>query len=165
MALSCAYLFAPVDIRRCSPRPPRHVFFHHGHLIERRRVSLSRTGYLTVSASRIRNAQAGIHPSSTEEKDPPSARIFIKGLSHSTSEGYLSKLFSQFGEVSKVKIITTRGSRESLGFGYIWFVYEESANLAVKEMNGKFVDGRFIAVMMSRPEAPTKHIKFMPYKF
>ncbi|KAG0483445.1 hypothetical protein HPP92_011529 [Vanilla planifolia] len=80
MALSCASLFAPVDIRRCSPRPPRQVFFHHGHLIERRRVSLSRTGYLAVSASHIRNAQAGIHPSSTEEKDPPSARIFIKGF-------------------------------------------------------------------------------------
>ncbi|XP_042516459.1 U11/U12 small nuclear ribonucleoprotein 31 kDa protein isoform X2 [Macadamia integrifolia] len=66
-----------------------------------------------------------------------STRIFIKGLSPSTSEGFLSRIFSQFGNVSRVKIIPDRQSKQSLGFAYVWFTDEESAQLAAKEMDGK----------------------------
>lgn len=36
-----------------------------------------------------------------------------------------------------VKLMMDRESGESLGFAYIWFTREDSAELAVKEMNGK----------------------------
>lgn len=36
-----------------------------------------------------------------------------------------------------VKIITSKGSKESLGLAYIWFAREVDALLAVKEMDGK----------------------------
>ncbi|XP_058077781.1 uncharacterized protein LOC131226105 isoform X3 [Magnolia sinica] len=72
-----------------------------------------------------------------DDEESHSNRIFIKGLPLSTSEGYLTKTFSHFGTVSRVKIITERFSKLSLGFAYVWFTCEEDAELAVKEMDGK----------------------------
>ncbi|KAJ8472021.1 hypothetical protein OPV22_026364 [Ensete ventricosum] len=89
---------------------------------------------------------------------PPSSRIFIKGLSRSTSEGFLAKTFSSFGEVKKIKIITSKSSKQSLGLAYIWFAHEQDALMAVKEMNGKFLDGRFIAVTIAEAESPSKQV-------
>ncbi|KAF3956661.1 hypothetical protein CMV_018236 [Castanea mollissima] len=79
------------------------------------------------------------------------------------SEGRLQRTFSQFGEVSQVKMIIDTKSRQPLGFAYIWFTTEDSAELAVKEMNGKFFDGRFVYVTIAKP-APSKSRKG-PYKF
>jgi RNA recognition motif-containing protein len=36
-----------------------------------------------------------------------------------------------------VKLLIDKESGKSLGFAYIWFVKEESAQLAAKKMNGK----------------------------
>ncbi|XP_050240395.1 organelle RRM domain-containing protein 6, chloroplastic-like isoform X1 [Quercus robur] len=93
----------------------------------------------------------------------PFTKIFIKGLPQSMSEGRLQRTFSQFGEVSQVKMIMDTKSRQPLGFAYIWFTTEDSAELAVKEMNGKFFDGRFVYVTIAKP-APSKSRK-RPYKF
>ncbi|KAG1371017.1 organelle RRM domain-containing protein 2, mitochondrial [Cocos nucifera] len=103
--------------------------------------------------------------SSSPVENPPSSRIFIKGLSCTTSEGYLAKIFSCFGEVRRVKIVTSKTSKESLGLAYIWFACEQDAQRAVKEMDGKFVDGRFIAVMMAKPESLSKQVRAIPYRF
>ncbi|KAJ4968315.1 hypothetical protein NE237_015016 [Protea cynaroides] len=95
--------------------------------------------------------------SSVEGESSHSARIIIKGLSPSTSEKFLTKIFSRFGEVSRVKIITDRKSKQSLGFAYVWFTNEESVHLAAEEMDGKFLGGRFVAVMIAKPESPSSH--------
>ncbi|URE41568.1 hypothetical protein MUK42_06746 [Musa troglodytarum] len=71
---------------------------------------------------------------------PPSSRIFIK-----------------------VKIITSKSSKQSLGLAYIWFAHEQDALMAVKEMNGKFLDGRFIAVTIAEAESPSKQNWFGYY--
>ncbi|XP_074586386.1 organelle RRM domain-containing protein 2, mitochondrial-like [Curcuma longa] len=101
----------------------------------------------------------------SQEAPPPSSRIFIKGLSRSTSEGFLVKAFSSFGEVSKVKIITSKTSKQSLGLAYIWFAREQEALVAVNEMDGKFLDGRFIAVKIADAESPSKQVRPRPYRF
>ncbi|KOM33606.1 hypothetical protein LR48_Vigan01g316200 [Vigna angularis] len=61
------------------------------------------------------------------------------GLPHSTSEGRLMKVFSEFGVVNLVQLPIDEKSGKSLGFAFIWFVKEESAQLAVQEMNGKLL--------------------------
>ncbi|XP_038988775.1 multiple RNA-binding domain-containing protein 1-like [Phoenix dactylifera] len=106
-----------------------------------------------------------IPESSSTVENPSSSRIFVKGLSRTTSEGYLAKIFSCFGEVSRVKIVSSKTSKESLGLAYLWFAREQDARRAVKEMDGKFVDGRFIAVMMAKPESPSKQVRAIPYQF
>ncbi|XP_027333373.1 glycine-rich RNA-binding protein 4, mitochondrial [Abrus precatorius] len=103
--------------------------------------------------------------SSVECNLPSSAKIFIKGLPLSTSKGRLMKVFSEFGEVNLVQLPIDRESGQSLGFAYIWFAKEECAQLAVKEMNGKFFDGRFIYVTIAKPGSSKRSKGTTPYKF
>ncbi|KFK26142.1 hypothetical protein AALP_AA8G208800 [Arabis alpina] len=77
--------------------------------------------------------------------------LFVKGLPDSVSEGRLRKVFSEFGQVTNVKIIINERTRQSLGYGYVWFNSKEDAELAVEAMNGKFCDGRFILVKFGQP--------------
>ncbi|TKY54052.1 Glycine-rich RNA-binding protein 4 [Spatholobus suberectus] len=96
---------------------------------------------LSISASApLRYASFCCGPSSSSSVQcnlPSSANIFVKGLPLSTSEGRLKKVFSEFGEVTLVQLPIDKEYGQSLGFAYIWFVKEESAQLAVQEMNGK----------------------------
>ncbi|KAM3308835.1 RNA-binding motif protein, Y chromosome, family 1 member A1 isoform X1 [Capsicum chacoense] len=91
--------------------------------------------------------------------------VFLKGLAKSTLEGGLKVVFSQFGDVSRVKIVTDKKSKQSLGFAYIWFSDNESAQSAIQEMNGKFLDGRFIQLQMAKPGYCKLNVKSVPYKF
>ncbi|KAG8636682.1 hypothetical protein MANES_15G022650v8 [Manihot esculenta] len=75
--------------------------------------------------------------SSIESHQPPSTIVFVKGLPLSTSEGSLKKSFSQFGEVNRAKIVSDKKTKQSLGSAFVWFTNEDSAKLAVKEMDGK----------------------------
>ncbi|WMV34262.1 hypothetical protein MTR67_027647 [Solanum verrucosum] len=105
-----------------------------------------------------------------DDDSPPCLGITFQnlidaGLAKSTPEGRLKVVFSQFGDVSRVKIITDKKSKESLGFAYIWFPDNESAQSAVQEMNGKFLDGRFIQVQMAKPGSCKPNVKTTPYKF
>ncbi|KAK4283632.1 hypothetical protein QN277_000562 [Acacia crassicarpa] len=103
--------------------------------------------------------------SSAEFSIPHPAKIFIKGLPLSTSEGRLVKAFSEFGEVSQVKLFMDGESGQFLGVAYIWFAKEESAHLAVEKMNGKFFDGRFIYVRISKARSSNNRRNKAPYKF
>ncbi|ESW26127.1 hypothetical protein PHAVU_003G093200 [Phaseolus vulgaris] len=103
--------------------------------------------------------------SSVESNLPSSAKIFVKGLPHSASEGRLMKVFSEFGEVNLVQLPIDEESGQSLGFAFIWFVKEESAQLAIQEMNGKFFDGRFIYVTIAKPGSSKKLKGTTAYKF
>ncbi|XP_057422285.1 glycine-rich RNA-binding protein 4, mitochondrial [Lotus japonicus] len=94
-----------------------------------------------------------------------STRIFIKGLPQSTSEGRLMKAFSEFGDVTQVKVPIDKESGQSLGYAYIGFDKEESAKSAVKEMNGKFFDGRFIYVTTAKPVSSKSQKRPTAYKF
>ncbi|CAA6654132.1 unnamed protein product [Spirodela intermedia] len=109
------------------------------------------------------------------------AMSYTPCLPSSTSEGSLVKTFSQFGDVTRVKVITSKVSKQSLGFAYVWFELEEDAQVAVEEMNGKvsvrrpqfiqsvhciqFFDGRYIHVAIADSESPTKQAKAIPYRF
>ncbi|KAK2980465.1 hypothetical protein RJ640_028873 [Escallonia rubra] len=88
-----------------------------------------------------------------------------EGLPQSTSEGSLKTVFSQFGEVCRVKIVTDKKTKSSLGFAYVWFNGEDFAQVAVTEMNGKFLDGKFVSVSMAKPGSCKSRVKATPYQF
>ncbi|KAL2458602.1 RNA-binding (RRM/RBD/RNP motif) family protein [Forsythia ovata] len=109
---------------------------------------------------------SSLSPSNEPDKiDPPTTIIFIKGLAQSTSEGGLKTALSRFGEVSRVKIITDKKTKQPLGFAYVWFTREEFAQTAVEEMNGKFFNGKFIYVTLAKPGSCKPRAKAKPYKF
>lgn len=85
-----------------------------------------------------------------------SNKLFVGGLSYSTSETELETLFGQHGNVISAAIIMDRDSGRSKGFGFVEMSSQAEATSAVSGLNGKDVGGRQIAVSEARERAPRK---------
>ena len=68
--------------------------------------------------------------------------------SFQTTEDQLRELFTEFGEVSQVNIITDRETGRPRGFG---FVEMEGADAAISALDQKEFDGRVLTVNEARP--------------
>lgn len=77
------------------------------------------------------------------------SKVFVGNLSFKTTEGELSELFKDIGQVKTANIIA-RGNR-SLGYGFVEFETEEIAKRAVEALNKKVLDQREINVELARP--------------
>src|SRR5205809_3306790 len=77
-------------------------------------------------------------------------KIFVGNLSFQTSDNDLNDLFTQFGEVESVSIITDRDTGRSKGFGFV-AMGDDSAEKAISQLNGKEVNGRALTVNEARP--------------
>jgi len=73
-------------------------------------------------------------------------RCFVGGLAWATTDGRLEDAFRPFGEVVQSKVINDRETGRSRGFGFVTFADEAAMNEAIREMNGKELDGRNITV-------------------
>ncbi|XP_024380834.1 uncharacterized protein [Physcomitrium patens] len=73
-------------------------------------------------------------------------RCFVGGLAWATTDDRLEQAFRPFGDVIQSKVISDRETGRSRGFGFITFADENAMNEAIKEMNGKELDGRNITV-------------------
>jgi RNA recognition motif-containing protein len=73
-------------------------------------------------------------------------RLYVGNLSFQTSEEALQEAFSQFGEVTEVKLILDRDTGRSRGFAFVVMGTPEAAQQAIQEMNGAELDGRPLRV-------------------
>ena len=80
------------------------------------------------------------------------ANLFIGGLAYATTDDSLKAFFEQIGEVASARVITDRDSGRSKGFGFVEFVDEANNEKAIKELDGKELDGRAINVSVARPK-------------
>lgn len=80
-------------------------------------------------------------------------RLFVTGLSFYTSEKTLRAAFEGFGELVEVKVIMDKISKRSKGYAFIEYTTEEAAGAALKEMNGKIINGWMIIVDVARTNA------------
>ncbi|XP_062082531.1 small RNA-binding protein 11, chloroplastic [Humulus lupulus] len=80
-----------------------------------------------------------------------SSKLFVKGISFSTTEETLAKVFSTFGEVIETNIIMNKTRNRSKGYGYVTFAEEDDAEKALIGTNGKIIDGRAVYVDKVRP--------------
>ena len=78
-----------------------------------------------------------------------SKKIFVGNLSFQTTEGDLSNLFEQVGQIESVNIITDRDTGRSKGFGFLE-MGEEEADKAIAQFNGAELNGRTITVNEAR---------------
>jgi cold-inducible RNA-binding protein len=78
-------------------------------------------------------------------------KLYVGNLSYSTTEGKISELFGELGEVVSVNLITDRMSGRSKGFAFVEMAEDSAAEQAIAELNGKEVDGRAIKVAEARP--------------
>jgi len=99
-----------------------------------------------VGANREKRAQAF-----GDARSAPSKVLFVGNLSWNTVEDTLWDAFSEYGEVSSVRLPTDRESGKPKGYGYIEFSVVDSAQKAIGAMNGKELDGRPIRLDFSQP--------------
>lgn len=77
--------------------------------------------------------------------------IFIGSLAYQVTESELKELFESYGEVTSAKIINDRETGRSKGFAFVEMANKAEAEEAIRELNGKELSGRAIAVNEARP--------------
>lgn len=82
-----------------------------------------------------------------EEKN----KLYVGNLPYSIDNDGLKNLFSDIGEVIDAVVITDKASGRSKGFGFVTMKDDATAEKAIKEMNGKDLEGRAIVVNVARP--------------
>ena len=77
-------------------------------------------------------------------------KIYVGNLSYQTTEGDLTSLFEQVGQVDSVNVITDRDTGRSKGFAFVEMSTED-ADKAITQLNGTEVNGRTLTVNEARP--------------
>ena len=62
----------------------------------------------------------------------------------------LKKLFSAYGQVTSAKVIADKYTGVSRGFGFVVVPQQAEADKAMRELEGKNVEGRTISVAEAR---------------
>lgn len=78
-------------------------------------------------------------------------KLYVGNLPYSTQESDLKELFSQYGVVELVRLITDRDTGRSKGFAFVEFPTKEEADAAIEALNGKDYEGRPLVVNEARP--------------
>jgi RNA recognition motif-containing protein len=87
--------------------------------------------------------------------------LFVGNLTFNTTEEALRGLFSPFGEVQQVKIMTDRDTGKSRGFAFVEMVQDDDAAKAIGALNGKEFEGRALTINEARPR-PERSGGFRP---
>ena len=74
-------------------------------------------------------------------------KLYVGNLPFSASEDEIRELFSQYGAVSSVNLISDRETGRPRGFG---FVEIDDATAAIQNLNGYEMDGRALTVNEAR---------------
>jgi cold-inducible RNA-binding protein len=78
-------------------------------------------------------------------------KLFIGGLSFSTTEDRLRAAFAEVGQVDSAAIVTDRDTGRSRGFGFVEMSTAEDAEQAIARFNGHEFDGRQLKVEKAAP--------------
>src|SRR3989338_6558489 len=73
-------------------------------------------------------------------------KLFVGGLSFSTSNERLREVFAACGAVESASVVTDRDTGRSRGFGFVEMATPEEAEQAISKLNGTSLDGRTIQV-------------------
>ena len=79
------------------------------------------------------------------------SKLFVGGLSYSTTQESLQEHFSSCGTVESAKIIMDRDSGQSRGFGFVEMATDEEAQDALSKFDGEEFEGRRLKVDLARP--------------
>ena len=82
-------------------------------------------------------------------------KIYVGNMSFNTNEEELRDLFSQYGAVSDVAVISDRETGRPRGFGFVTMDNDAEANAAIAALNGQEIGGRTLTVNEAKPKAPS----------
>ena len=81
--------------------------------------------------------------------------IFVSNISFKVREQALSELFSQYGEVTSVRIIKDKETKRSRGFGFVEMASESDGQKAIDALNG--VEHYERSIVVSQAKGKTEH--------
>ena len=81
-------------------------------------------------------------------------KLYVGGLSYSTTQDSLRDAFAQVGTVESATIIMDKMTGRSKGFGFVEMANDEEADKAIEMWNGKELEGRKLTVNEARPMEP-----------
>lgn len=78
-------------------------------------------------------------------------KLYVGNLPYSVNDDGLKEIFAAAGDVVEAKVITDKFSGRSKGFGFVTMKDAAGAEEAIKQVNGKDVEGRALKVSVARP--------------
>jgi RNA recognition motif-containing protein len=78
-------------------------------------------------------------------------KLFVGGLSFTTTNESLRGAFARFGAVTAATVMTDRATGRSRGFGFVEMATPEEAERAISSLNNTSLDGRMIRVDKATP--------------
>ncbi|XP_010449240.1 PREDICTED: glycine-rich RNA-binding protein 4, mitochondrial [Camelina sativa] len=82
---------------------------------------------------------------------PLASKIMVRNLPFSTSEDFLQREFSAFGEIAEVKLVKDESMKRSKGYAFIQFKSQDDAFLAIETMDRRMYNGRMIYIDIAKP--------------
>ncbi len=79
-------------------------------------------------------------------------KLFVGNLAFSATQADVEALFSDYGELNEVRLITDRDSGQSRGFAFVTFSAQKDAEAAL-EMNGRLISGRSLVVNIAKEKS------------
>jgi RNA recognition motif-containing protein len=77
--------------------------------------------------------------------------IYVGNLSYSVTEDDLSKVFSEYGSVTRVQLPTDRETGRARGFGFVEMESSAAEEAAIQALDGAEWMGRVMKVNKARP--------------
>lgn len=77
-------------------------------------------------------------------------KLYVGNMSFNTTETSLESLFSNYGDVQEVAIVTDRDTGRPRGFGFVT-MDDEAARAAMDALNGNEFEGRALTVNEAKP--------------
>jgi len=77
-------------------------------------------------------------------------KLYIGNLSFNTTQQSLEALFSNYGQVQEVALVTDRETGRPRGFGFVT-MDDEGAKAAIAELDQKEFEGRNLTVNEAKP--------------
>lgn len=86
-------------------------------------------------------------------------KLLVRNMARSTTEAELKALFESFGSVQSCSLVLDPKSGGSKGFAFIEMPKPGEAKAALKNLNGKDVDGQRIRVKKAEKVEKTERAK------
>ena len=86
----------------------------------------------------------------TGENNSEGEQVYIGNLSYRVRERHLREYFSQYGEITQLRIIKNHNTGRSKGFGFITYKSGSEANQSLVA-HGHDFEGRALVVRLAKP--------------
>ncbi|XP_053993961.1 MKI67 FHA domain-interacting nucleolar phosphoprotein-like [Hylaeus anthracinus] len=78
--------------------------------------------------------------------------VYLGHIPHGFYEEQMADYFKQFGRVTRVRVVRSRNTGRSRGYGYVEFLHSEVAKVAAESMNNYLMCGRLLKATYIPPE-------------